>query len=78
MSFKSVAKGIAKSKGIPIERANAMLAAGTRRAMKKHGMSVKHGIPKNVWESPKPRGHSPLHTNPMEKGGEPCGSKFSR
>lgn len=30
--FKAVAKGIAKKQGVSRERANAMLAAGTRRA----------------------------------------------
>ena len=30
--FKSVAKSIARERGVPMERANAMLAAGTRRA----------------------------------------------
>ncbi len=32
MSFKAVAKGMAKKQGVPIQQANAMLAATTRRA----------------------------------------------
>jgi len=32
--FKTIAKHIARKQGIPIERANAILAAGTRRASK--------------------------------------------
>ncbi len=50
MSFKSVSKGMAKKGGYSIERASAMLAAGTRRTMKKHGMSTAHGIPKGVFK----------------------------
>lgn len=49
MSFKSVARGMAKKGGYSMERASAMLAAGTRRTMRKHGMSTTHGIPKNVF-----------------------------
>lgn len=30
--FKSVAKSMAKKQGVPMDRAEAMLAAGTRRA----------------------------------------------
>ncbi len=30
--FKAVAAGIAKKQGIPVERANAILAAGARKA----------------------------------------------
>ena len=49
MSFESVQKKIAKRTGVRMERAGAMLAATTRRTMKKHKMSTKHGIPKNVF-----------------------------
>lgn len=35
MSFKNVAAGIAKRQGVPIEKANAMLASWTRKASKK-------------------------------------------
>jgi hypothetical protein len=51
MSFKSVQKKIAKRQGVSMERAGAMLAAGTRRTMEKHGMSTKHGIPKDVFQT---------------------------
>ena len=40
---------MAKKGGYSVERASAMLAAGTRKTMKKHGMSTKHGIPKDVF-----------------------------
>lgn len=50
MSFKSVQGKIAKSKGISMDRAGAMLASSTRRNMKSAGMSTKHGIPKNVYQ----------------------------
>lgn len=33
--FKAVAKSIAKKQGIPVERANAIVAAGARKASKK-------------------------------------------
>ncbi len=49
MSFKSVASSMAREKGISTERASAMLASNTRRTMKKHGLSTKHGIPKGVF-----------------------------
>lgn len=49
MSFKSVAKRISEKKKISVKRASAQLAGGTRKNMMKRGMSVKHGIPKNVW-----------------------------
>lgn len=49
MSFKSVAKKIAEKQGVSQDRANAMLAAGTRKVMEHRGMSIKHGIPKNVF-----------------------------
>jgi hypothetical protein len=58
MSFKAVAGRIAKEKGISKDRASAMLASSTRRTMKKHGMSVKHGIPKGVFSVMK-KTHSP-------------------
>lgn len=50
MSFQKVAEKIAKKKGISKERASAILAGGTRRAMRKRGMSTKHGIPKGVFK----------------------------
>lgn len=49
VSFKSVAKRISEKKKISVKRASAQLAGGTRKNMMKRGMSVKHGIPKNVW-----------------------------
>ena len=48
MSFKSVQKSMVKP-GVSMERAGAMLASQTRKTMQKHGLSVKHGIPKNVF-----------------------------
>ncbi len=55
MSFEMVAGRIARQKGVSKERARAILAAGTRRAMKKHKISAKHGIPKGVWDKFKSR-----------------------
>jgi len=49
MSFARVASQMAKEKGISTERASAMLASNTRKTMKKHGISTKHGIPKGVF-----------------------------
>jgi hypothetical protein len=49
MSFKTVQSKIARREGVSMDRAGAMLAAGTRRAMTKHGVSTKHGIPKDVF-----------------------------
>ena len=49
MSFKAVANKMAKKQGIAVGRANAMLASRTRKTMQAHGLSTKHGIPKNVF-----------------------------
>ncbi len=49
MSFKQVQTEMAKG-GVGMERAGAMLASRTRKIMAKHGMSAKHGIPKNVFQ----------------------------
>lgn len=50
MSFKTIAASMAKKQGVSTDRASAMLAAGTRKAMTKRGISTKHGIPKNVFQ----------------------------
>ena len=52
MSFKSVQKEI-EGKGVSKEKAGAMLASRTRKTMAIHGLSAKHGIPKNVFDKMK-------------------------
>ena len=79
MSFESVAKKIAKKQGVSKERASAILAAGTRRAMKAHGISSAHGIPSHVWSKrPQPQAKCEMAARPMEKRGEPCSGRFCR
>ena len=55
MSFARVQAGIARRQGVSMDRAGAMLATGTRRTMKKRGLSTKHGIPKGVFKRIKQR-----------------------
>jgi len=53
MSFKAVQEKISTQKGVGMDKAGAMLASRTRKTMALHGMSAKHGIPKNVFDKMK-------------------------
>lgn len=64
MGFKEVQAKIAAKQGVSSDRAGAMLAAGTRSTMKKHGISTKHGIPKGVFQKHSFKGRRIGNYNP--------------